>query len=220
MTNLVARIDHTLLKPEAMQTDIRKLCEEAIRLPFATVCVHSFWAPYVENILRGTERTICCVVGFPTGIHPADVKAQEAIWAVQNGAREIDMVWNIGAVKSGDWKSVEIDVRSVVHAVAPLPVKVILETALMTPVEIRQGCEICGEAGAAFVKTSTGFHACGGATIEAVRLMRECAGDAMGVKASGGIRDIPTALAMIAAGANRIGTSSGVAIASFLSESH
>ncbi len=208
----VARtIDHTLLKPEATPDDIRKLCEEALRYGFASVCVNPGYVELAHSILGGTPVKVVAVVGFPLGATMAEAKAYEACEAVSKGADEIDMVINIGALKAGQYEIVHDDIRMVVEAVRPAPVKVILETSKLTDEEKVAGCAISKAAGAAFVKTSTGFGG-GGATVDDVALMRKVVGAAMGVKASGGVRTKEQALAMIAAGANRIGASASVAI--------
>ncbi len=209
---LSAMIDHTLLKPEATADQITKLCQEALQYEFKSVCINPFWVPLAAMLLKGSKVNICTVIGFPLGAITSEAKADEAREAVRNGATEVDMVINIGALKSGQVDVVLHDIQCVVHAVKrSTVVKVILETGLLTDSEKVKACELCKEAGADFVKTSTGFGA-GGATVEDVRLMRETVGEKMGVKASGGIRDYETAMAMIHAGANRIGASSGIAI--------
>jgi deoxyribose-phosphate aldolase len=207
-------IDHTLLKPEATPTAFNKLCEEAVRYGFKAVCVNSGWAAYVVNELKGSGITVCSVVGFPLGAMHSRGKAFEARQAVEDGARELDMVLNIGTMKTGDLKAVEEDILAVRHeAVHPVLLKVIIETCLLTTEEKVKACEIAQRAGADFVKTSTGFST-GGATLEDVALMRKTVGPEMGVKASGGIKDYETTAAMIAAGATRIGAGAGVAIVS------
>jgi deoxyribose-phosphate aldolase len=207
-------IDHTLLKPEATSSAFDKLCEEAVRYGFKAVCVNSGWAAYVVNELKGSGITVCSVVGFPLGAMHSRGKAFEARQAVEDGARELDMVLNIGIMKTGDLKAVEEDILAVRHeAVHPVLLKVIIETCLLTTEEKVKACEIAQRAGADFVKTSTGFST-GGATLEDVALMRKTVGPEMGVKASGGIKDYETTAAMIAAGATRIGAGAGVAIVS------
>jgi deoxyribose-phosphate aldolase len=214
---LLPLIDHTVLKPEASISDIRKVCAEAKQYPFASVCVHPYWIPVVTAELTNSNRGICSVIGFPSGIHSSLAKQREAEYAVEAGANELDMVWNLGAVKSGEWEAVVNDMYSVLNAAGDAAiVKVILESGVLTEQELRHGCELALRAGATFVKTSTGFHASGGATVQAVKTMREVVGTEMGVKASGGIRDLRTSLQMVLAGANRIGTSSGVTIATNL----
>ena len=207
-------IDHTLLKPEASESDIRQLCEEAARFGFASVCVNPAWVKRASEFLRGTSVPVCTVIGFPLGATLPDVKAYEARRAIFNGAREVDMVINVGALKSGDDCAVEDDIRAVVEAGHEngVLVKVIIETALLTDEEKVRACLASKNAGADFVKTSTGF-AKGGATVEDVSLMRRAVGSALGVKASGGVKGIEDARAMFAAGATRIGASVGVKIA-------
>lgn len=215
---LALYIDHTLLKPEADQNAIKTLCEEAKEYGFASVCVNPMWVPFCAEELKGSSVKVCTVVGFPLGVTSTEAKVCETRRAIQDGVSEIDMVIKIGAVKSGLWSDVEEDIRAVVQAAKPSAiVKVILETASLTREEKVKASQIAQAAGADFVKTSTGFGK-GGATIEDVRLMRETVGSSMGVKASGGVRDYRTALQMIEAGANRIGTSSGVAIIKGLEE--
>ena len=205
-------IDHTLLKPEATVTAFDKLCEEAIRHGFKAVCVNSGWVAYVAKKLRGTPIAVCSVVGFPLGATHRLGKAFEARKAVEDGAQELDMVLNIGAMKSGDLKAVEEDILAVrQEAERPVLLKVIIETCLLTTDEKVKACEIAQKTGADFVKTSTGFST-GGATVRDVGLMRKTVGPEMGVKASGGIKDFETAAAMIVAGATRIGAGAGVAI--------
>lgn len=205
-------IDHTLLKPDAPLEEFAKLCKEAIQYGFKSVCVNSSRVPYVTKQLQGTSVLVCSVVGFPLGAMDSRVKAFETRRAIEEGAKEIDMVLNVGALKSKDLKTVEEDIRAVRRATRPTTtLKVILETCLLTNDEKVLACELAKKAGADFVKTSTGFSG-GGATVEDVALMRRTVGPKMGVKASGGIRDFATASAMIAAGATRLGTSSSVAI--------
>ena len=207
-------IDHTLLKPEASESDIRKLCDEAAQFGFASVCVNPSWVKKAAEFLRGTTVPVCTVIGFPLGATLSDVKAFEARRAIFNGAREIDMVINIGALKSGDDCTVEADIRAVAEAAHENGVlcKVIIETALLTDEEKVRACLAAKNAGADFVKTSTGF-AKGGATAADVSLMRRTVGSALGVKASGGVKGIEDARAMFEAGATRIGASVGVKIA-------
>ena len=211
-SRMASYVDHTLLRADATCGEIDRLCTEARRHRFAAVCVNGMWVGRCVSRLRGSEVKIAAVVGFPLGAMPSAAKAFEASRLVEAGADELDMVASIGAMKDGAWTYVEDDMTAVVQAASGRPVKVILETAALLPVEIIQGSVVARESGARFVKTSTGFHSAGGATVDAVRLMRTVVGDAMGVKASGGIRDGATALRMITAGASRIGTSSGVSI--------
>ncbi|RAL25848.1 deoxyribose-phosphate aldolase [Thermoflavimicrobium daqui] len=211
MNQIAAMIDHTLLKPEATKEQIVKLCEEAKTHHFASVCINPYWVQEAAELLKGTDVKVCTVIGFPLGATLTEVKMFETKKAVQNGATEIDMVLNIGALKSGNLEDVKRDIAAVVEAASGHIVKVILETGLLTDEEIVQASRLSKEAGAHFVKTSTGFLA-GGATIHAVELMRQAVGEEMGVKASGGVRDLNTVQQMIQVGATRIGTSSGVAI--------
>ena len=210
---LAKTIDHTLLKPDASAAQIRKICDEAKTYRFASVCVNPSRIALVAKELEGTDVTPCCVVGFPLGAIPGESKAAEAAVAVKNGAREIDMVIDIGAAKDGDWARVEADIAAVKAACGEARLKVIIETCLLTDEEKVQACLAAKRAGADFVKTSTGFSK-GGATVEDVRLMRQTVGPEMGVKASGGIHNRAEALAMLEAGATRIGASSGIAIVS------
>jgi deoxyribose-phosphate aldolase len=207
-------IDHTLLKPEASEADIRRLCEEAARHGFASVCVNPTWVRAAACHLRGSGVPVCTVVGFPLGATLADVKAYETRRAIFDGAREVDMVINVGALKSGDDCAVEYDIRSVAEAAHEhgVLVKVIIEAALLTDDEKVRACLAARRAGADFVKTSTGF-AKSGATVEDVALMRRTVGAEMGVKAAGGVKGIADARAMLEAGATRIGASVGVKIA-------
>ena len=207
-------IDHTLLKPEASESDIRKLCEEAAQYHFASVCVNPTWVKAAACILRGTHVPVCTVIGFPLGANVADVKAYEARRAIFDGAREVDMVINVGALKSKDDCAVEHDIHSVVNVAHEHGAicKVIIETALLTDEEKIRACLASKNAGADFVKTSTGFSK-GGATVEDVALMRQVVGSLLGVKASGGVKGIEDARAMVQAGATRIGASVGVKIA-------
>lgn len=207
-----SRIDHTLLKPEATTQAVEELCREAAENCFASVCINPTFVLLAARLLTGTPVKVCTVVGFPLGTHLPEVKAFETRRAVQDGAHEIDMVINIGALKSGDTALVARDIAGVVDAAGPgIVVKVILEMVLLTAEEKVVGSSISKSAGADFVKTSTGF-AKGGATVEDVRLMREVVGPDMGVKAAGGIRSPETARAMIEAGATRLGTSASVKI--------
>ena len=208
---LASKIDHTLLKANATRADVLRICEEAKQYHTASVCVTSCWASVVRDALKGSGVKVCCVVGFPLGAMSTRAKALETEDAVQNGAEEIDMVINIGWAKAGQWTDVEKDIAAVVKAAGSADVKVIMENCLLTDEEKVQGCLAAQRAGAAFVKTSTGFSI-SGATVEDVRLMRKTVGPDMGVKAAGGIRTKETALAMLEAGANRIGASATGAI--------
>lgn len=209
-------IDHTVLKPETTRQEIEQLCAEAAEHRFAAVCVNPVWVPLCTTLLKSAGVKIATVIGFPLGCNQPAIKAAEARLAVEQGADELDMVAALGQIKSGDWAAVASDIAAVVQASEGRLVKVILESAALTPVEIIKATALAREAGAQYVKTSTGFHAAGGASAEAVALMRLVVGDSMGVKASGGVRDCGTALKMIGSGATRIGTSSGVAMAKCL----
>lgn len=204
-------IDHTLLKPDASQEQIETLIEEAKKYDFASVCVNPTWVSFAAQALKGTDVKVCTVIGFPLGANTPELKAFETSDAIQNGANEVDMVINIGALKSRNFDLVERDIRAVVEAAKGTLVKVIIETCLLTDDEKVRACQIAQKAGADFVKTSTGFST-GGATVADVALMRKTVGPDMGVKASGGARSYEDALAFIKAGATRIGASSGVAI--------
>ena len=204
-------IDHTLLKADASQEQIETLIEEAKKYDFASVCVNPTWVNFAAQALKATYVKVCTVIGFPLGANTPELKAFETSDAIQNGANEIDMVINIGALKSRNFDLVERDIRAVVEAAKGTLVKVIIETCLLTDDEKVKACQIAQKAGADFVKTSTGFST-GGATVADVALMRKTVGPDMGVKASGGARSYEDALAFIKAGATRIGASSGVAI--------
>lgn len=210
MLQLPSFIDHTLLKPEATDRDIEKLCDEALQYGFASVCVLPIWVKLAYSLLKDKCK-VCSVSGFPLGGNTSQIKAQEAAQLVQDGAKEVDMVISLGLLKSGRWAEVGSDIEAVVKASQNALVKVIFETCLLSDEEKRIACRLCIDAGAHFVKTSTGFSK-SGATLQDIALMRETVGPTFGVKASGGIRDRETALAMINAGASRLGTSSGVAI--------
>ena len=210
--DLAGYIDHTLLKPDATADDVRRLCAEARRYSFATVCVNPVWVGLCAGELRGTTVGVCSVVGFPFGMHRSNVKAFETSRVVELGACEVDMVIPVGALRSGDDDAVLDDIRAVVSAAARrAAVKVILETAYLNDAEKTRAARLAKSAGAAFVKTSTGFGPAG-ATVEDIRLLRSVIGPAMGVKAAGGIRDTETARRMVAAGADRIGASASVKI--------
>lgn len=204
-------IDHTILKPEATKDEIHKLCQEALEHQFASVCIQPTWVKKASEWLKGSQVKVCSVVGFPLGANTSETKAFEARQLVENGAQEIDMVINLGALKSQDYNKVKQDIQAVVQAASPALVKVILETCLLTDEEKQIAAQITKDAGAHFVKTSTGFSK-SGANLHDVAFLRKTVGPHFGVKASGGIRDLPTALAMIEAGATRLGTSSGVAL--------
>jgi len=211
--NLSQYIDHTLLKPEASLAQIEKLCQEARENNFVSVCVNSYYVKACAQLLNGSSVKVCTVVGFPLGASTMETKRFEAMKAITDGAKEIDMVLNISAAKSGNWQYVLDDMSSlaqVCHQQGAI-LKVIFENCLLTLEEKKTACELAVKAGVDFVKTSTGFST-GGATIEDVKLMRSIVGKDIGVKASGGIRNTETALAMIEAGANRLGTSASVDI--------
>jgi deoxyribose-phosphate aldolase len=213
MTKSIASIiDHTLLKPETTEDQIVKLCQEAAEYSFASVCVTPTWVKKAAYELKGTEVDVCTVVGFPLGANTPEVKAFETNNAIENGATEIDMVLNIGALKQGNVDLVEEDMRAVQEAAEGRALtKVILETCLLTDDEKRTACEIALKAGLDYVKTSTGFSF-GAATIEDVELMRQAVGNKAGVKASGGVKTLQDAEDMVKAGATRIGASAGVQI--------
>ncbi|NJD02323.1 MAG: deoxyribose-phosphate aldolase [Ruminiclostridium sp.] len=208
---LASMIDHTMLKPAATSGQIRQICKEALEYGFASVCINPCFVEFAANELKGSDIKVCTVVGFPLGTNSTETKAYEAEKAVKDGAREVDMVINVGALKEGNLKYCENDIAQVVKASKGALVKVIIETCLLTDDEKVNACLLSKKAGAGFVKTSTGF-ASGGATVGDVYLMRKTVGTAMGVKASGGIRNLQDALAMIEAGATRLGASSGIAI--------
>lgn len=209
--NYAAMIDHTLLKADATRPQIEKLCEEAKKYVFASVCVNPTWVKYSAELLAGTEVKVCTVIGFPLGASTSAVKAFETKDSIANGAGEIDMVINIGALKNGEYDLVRDDIKAVVDAANGTLVKVIIETCLLTDEEKVKACQLSVEAGADFVKTSTGFST-GGATAEDIALMRKTVGPDLGVKASGGVRNLEDMEKMIENGATRIGASSGVAI--------
>ena len=209
---LAKYIDHTLLKPDATEAQIEKLCAEAREYGFASVCVNSCYASLAARLLAGSDVAVCCVIGFPLGAATTAAKAFEAADAAQNGATEIDMVINVGAAKDGRWDDVEADIAGVAAAIeGKALLKVIIETCLLTDGEKIEACRAAVRAGADFVKTSTGFSKAG-ATAADVTLMRETVGPEIGVKAAGGIRTCADAMAMIEAGASRIGASAGIAI--------
>jgi deoxyribose-phosphate aldolase len=210
---VAAVIDHTLLRPDATPADIEVLCREAAEFGFASVCVNPAWVALAARRLAGTGVAVCSVVGFPFGATTADAKGYEARRALFDGAREIDMVINVGALKAGDWRGVQHDVEAVTTPCADCGAvsKVIIEAALLTDDEKVAACTLAKAAGADYVKTSTGFGP-GGATVADVALMRRVVGAGMGVKAAGGVRDLEDLRAMVAAGASRIGASAGVKI--------
>jgi len=211
-TNYASMIDHTLLKAEASKEQIEKLCAEAKEFGFASVCVNPTWVKYCSELLQNSDVLVCTVIGFPLGANTPAVKAFEAKDAIENGAQEVDMVINIGALKDRNYEQVQADIAAVVEAAkGSAIVKVIIETCLLTEEEKVKACELSVAAGADFVKTSTGFST-GGATAEDIALMRKTVGPELGVKASGGVRSLEDMQKMVEAGATRIGASSGVAI--------
>jgi deoxyribose-phosphate aldolase len=211
-TNIASMIDHTLLKADATKEQIEKLCQEAREHQFFSVCVNPVWVKTSKELLSGSGVKVCTVIGFPLGATTSETKAFETKNAIDNGAEEVDMVINIGALKDKNYQLVENDIRAVVDAAKGKALtKVIIETSLLTKEEKVRACELAVKAGADFVKTSTGFST-GGATIEDIAIMRQTVGPKMGVKASGGVRNTEDAQKMIEAGATRIGASSGIAI--------
>lgn len=215
--SIAGMIDHTLLRPEATYDQIEKLCLEASENHFYSVCVNPCHVRLCAEKLAGTDVRVCTVVGFPLGATTTAAKVFETIEAIKNGAAEVDMVVNVGKIKSADWEAVKADIKEVVNASSGKAlVKVIIETCLLTNLEKEEVCKMAKEAGADFVKTSTGFSS-GGATPEDISLMRSAVGEKMGVKASGGIKTTADALSMIHAGANRLGVSAGIEIINNLS---
>jgi len=208
---LARMIDHTLLKPTATKKDITKLCQEAKKYHFAAVCVNPTYVPLTAKLLKNTDVKVCTVIGFPLGSTTTEVKAFETETTVKNGAQEVDMVINIGALKSGDYAFVKRDIEAVVKAAKNAITKVIIETCYLTDQEKEKACTLAKEAGADYVKTSTGFGP-QGATVPDVKLMRKAVGKGLGVKAAGGIRTFADAVAMVEAGATRIGTSHSLSI--------
>jgi deoxyribose-phosphate aldolase len=209
--DIASTIDHTLLRPEATMNEIDTLCTEAQQFQFHSVCVHPYWVMRCVSQLKDTSVKVCSVIGFPFGCNTASTKAFETAGALAAGAKEFDMVINLGALKSEAWNVVEGDIASVVDAAEGHVVKVILETSLLTEAEKIRACQAAETAGAHFVKTSTGFNT-GGATLDDISLMRTAVGDRLQVKASGGIRDLAALQSFLAAGATRIGTSHGAKI--------
>jgi deoxyribose-phosphate aldolase len=205
-------LDHSVLKPEATDRDLRAGADTVRSLGIGFYCVQPAWVPLAAELLAGSAARVVTVVGFPHGLDRAEVKARATALALADGASEIDMVINVGALKSAHASLVAADIEAVVLAARDAPVKVILETAALTDAEKKLGCRLAWDAGAAFVKTSTGFHAAGGATVADVRTLRAAVGEVVGVKASGGIRTLEDARAMLTAGANRIGTSASAAM--------
>ena len=212
-SSIAALIDHTILKPEATRADVTKVCREACQYGFASVCINPYWVPVVRAELEGSPVKVCTVIAFPLGATSTEAKVAETIAALQAGAQEIDMVMNIGALRSGEQEAVKLDIRQIVQAAheAAAIVKVILETALLDDDQKAVASTLAKLAGADFVKTSTGFGP-GGATAQDVALMRKVVGPQMGVKASGGIRTLADLKMMTAAGATRIGASASVKI--------
>lgn len=212
-TNLASYVDHTILKPQATKEDVEKLCREAVKYHFASVCINPKHVKDAVKLLKGSGVNVCTVIGFPLGANKSEIKAMEARIAIEEGAREVDMVIDIGAAKEHDFARVKEDICKVKAEVDKEHVlKVIIETCLLTDEEKTEVCKVCKAAGADFVKTSTGFST-GGATAEDVALMYETVGPELKVKASGGIRTKADAEKMIKAGASRLGTSAGIAIA-------
>lgn len=211
MENLASYIDHTLLKADSRKAEFLKLCEEAKTHHFFSVCVNSFWVPTCAQLLLGSEVKVCTVVGFPLGANNSATKAFEADWAIKNGAHEIDMVINIGALKDKNHAVVEADIKTVVNVCQGYTLKVIIETCLLSDDEKVSACKIIEAAGAQFVKTSTGFSSAG-AQLSDIELFKKNLGKTMQIKASGGIKNQAHALAFIQAGASRLGTSSGVSL--------
>ncbi|MEA3500179.1 MAG: deoxyribose-phosphate aldolase [Candidatus Marinimicrobia bacterium] len=210
---LAKYIDHTLLKSDAKTNDIKKLCDEADNYNFASVCINPYYVKYCAEKLKDSNVKVCTVIGFPLGANTTGIKKAEVVQAIKDGADELDMVISIGSLKSGDHENVFQDIKTVVEASEGKCVKVIIETCLLTESEKIKACELSKKAGANFVKTSTGFSS-NGATIEDVRLMKKVVGEKMKVKASGGIHSYEEAIAMIDAGASRLGASAGVKIVS------
>lgn len=211
MVNLSKYIDHTLLKADATLEDIKKLCEEAKKYDFFSVCINSCYIKDAKRFLENSNVKVCTVVGFPLGASNSKTKAYEAKTAIEDGADEIDMVINVGLLKSHELDRVKEDIKTVYKACDGTLLKVILETALLTEDELREISLTCKDIGVDFIKTSTGFST-RGASLEDVKIMKECVGDEVKIKASGGIRDTQTAIKMIEAGASRLGVSAGVAI--------
>jgi deoxyribose-phosphate aldolase len=211
-SELARLLDHSVLKPESTAADIAAGAAVVREWNIGYYCVQPCWVALAAEALVGTSAPVVSVVGFPHGCDRTEVKVRATELAIIDGAREIDMVINLGALRSGDPATVAADIAAVVHAAKGLPVKVILETAALTDAEKRLACQLAADSGAAFVKTSTGFHPSGGASVPDVRLLREVVGAKMGVKASGGIRNLGDAQTMLAAGANRIGTSGSASI--------
>jgi deoxyribose-phosphate aldolase len=220
LNDLARKFDHTLLKATAAEADIRKLCDEARQYSFASVCVNPCWVTLCAELLKGSDVLVCTVVGFPLGANATAIKVEETRLAVRQGAGEVDMVINVGWAVEGRWDELENEIREICEAAGKVPLKVILETCYLNNDQIVRACQASSKAGAAFVKTSTGF-ATAGATVDHVRLMKKSIASGMKVKASGGIRTLSDTLAMLEAGAERIGASAGVAIIKeYQGESH
>lgn len=212
MEELANKIDHTILKADTTKEQVLKVCKEAVEYGFYSVCINPTWVEETKHALAESEVKVCTVIGFPLGASTSEVKAIETSDAIRKGADEVDMVINIGKLKGGDYISVETDIKAVVAAASGKAlVKVIIETSLLTDEEKVKACELAVKAGADYVKTSTGFST-GGATVADIALMRKTVGANIGVKASGGVRDRETAIALVAAGATRLGASAGIAI--------
>lgn len=211
MLELNRTIDHTLLKPEATKTQITELCLEAKKFHFASVCVNTYNVPLAASLLKNTSVAVCTVIGFPLGASLTDIKKMEASLAIKNGATEIDMVINVGAIKSQDWNMVAEDISEVKKVCGDYILKVILETCLLTDEEIARAAQCAEKAGADFIKTSTGFST-GGATLKAIEIMKNAVSEKVKLKASGGIRDLKTANEYLNLGVHRLGTSAGVAL--------
>lgn len=214
---LAACIDHTILKATANEEEIRELCNEARIHGFASVCVNPYWVKFCSKELSGSKVPVCTVVGFPLGANSTAIKAEETRQAIENGAREIDMVINLGALKSGNWKAVEEDIKAVVKAAKDVTVKLIIETCYLNESEKTRACELALKTGVDFVKTSTGFGS-GGANVDDIKLIKNTLAGKLKIKASGGIRSYHDAIRMLEAGADRLGASSGIAIISELPE--
>lgn len=211
LNELAKKFDHTLLKATAIEADIQKLCQEAREYRFASVCINPCWVPVASALLKGSDVLVCTVIGFPLGANASALKALETSLAVSQGAGEVDMVINVGWVLQGRWDDVEDDIRQVRVAAGSVPLKVILETCYLSETQIAKACALASAAGAAFVKTSTGFGTAG-ATADHIRLMKKSISAGMRVKASGGIRTLSDTLDLLEAGADRIGASASVAI--------
>lgn len=211
--NIAQTIDHTLLKPEAEECQVRTLCSEARQYGFAAVCVNPTWVPLVSELMRDSGVSVCSVIGFPLGATSTETKVHEAEWAIAAGAHELDMVINLGWLKGNEISKVAAEIAAVRAAAAhPVLLKVIIESALLSDQEIEAVSRLCVDEGADFVKTSTGMHAAGGAKVEHVRVMRKAVGTRAGIKASGGLRTYADAMAFLEAGASRLGCSSSVQI--------